>query len=237
MFECLLLDLDDTILDFHKAEAIMVARALKEADVEPTEETITLYSNINRQHWEKLERGELTREQVKVLRFDALFRQLGISADAESCAANYEHLLGIGHYFLPGAEEAMEVLSAKYRLFLVSNGTSAVQAGRMTSANLYRFFEKVFVSEEIGADKPSKVYFDRCFAQIPDFAPEKALIVGDSLTSDIRGGNNAGIATCWVNPKGAPRKPDIHVDYEIRALSELDALLEHLRAEPDGALS
>ena len=98
----------------------------------------------------------------------------------------------------------------------------------MTSANLYRFFEKVFVSQEIGHNKPSVAYFDACFAQIPGFDKRKALIVGDSLSSDIRGGNNAGIATCWVNPNGLPRREDIHVDYEIKALSELEALLEAL---------
>lgn len=98
----------------------------------------------------------------------------------------------------------------------------------MTSANLYRFFEKVFVSEEIGHNKPSRDYFDAAFAQIPGFDPEKALMVGDSLSSDIKGGINAGIRTCWVNPTGAPAQSDIHADWEIRALQELPALLENL---------
>ena len=98
----------------------------------------------------------------------------------------------------------------------------------MTSANLYRFFEKVFVSQEIGANKPSREYFDRCFAQIPGFDKRKAIIVGDSLTSDILGGQNAGIATCWVNPHHKARREDIRVDYEIEALSQLETLLESL---------
>ena len=98
----------------------------------------------------------------------------------------------------------------------------------MTSANLYRFFEKVFVSQEIGATKPSITYFERCFAQIPDFDPAKAMIVGDSLSSDIQGGINAGIRTCWVNPKHKPAPEHIRPDYEIEALSQLEALLEEL---------
>ena len=130
---------------------------------------------------------------------------------------------------MPGAEEAVEALSKKYRLFLASNGTASVQKGRMTSANLYRFFEKVFVSQEIGHNKPSKAYFDACFAQIPGFDRSKAMIVGDSLTSDIRGGNNAGIKTCWVNPNHAPGNPEIHVDYEIEALHQLEDLLEQMK--------
>ena len=124
----------------------------------------------------------------------------------------------------------MAALSKKYRLFLASNGTASVQAGRMTSANLYRFFEKTFVSEEIGENKPSPAYFQRCFAQIPDFDPEKALMVGDSLTSDILGGKNAGIRTCWINPQHAVAPEDLRPDYEIEALSQLEGLLEELCA-------
>ena len=98
----------------------------------------------------------------------------------------------------------------------------------MTSANLYRFFENVFVSQEIGVNKPAVEYFEKCFAQIPGFDKTKAIIVGDSLTSDILGGQNAGIATCWVNPHHKQGRPDIRVDYEIEALSQLEDLLENL---------
>ena len=122
----------------------------------------------------------------------------------------------------------MDALSKRYRLFLVSNGTASVQKGRMTSANLYRFFEKVFVSQEIGHNKPAKAYFDACFAQIPGFDPKKAILVGDSLTSDILGGKNAGVTTVWVNPSHAPARPDIQPDYEIGYLSQLQALLDTL---------
>ena len=157
-----------------------------------------------------------------------LFEEMGIQVDAEKVARTYEHNLGIGHYFLPGAEEAVERLSKKYKLYLASNGTASVQKGRMTSANLYRFFEEVFVSQEIGANKPSIEYFERCFARIPNFDKSKAIMVGDSLTSDILGGQNAGIATCWVNPNHQEGRADIRVDYEIEALSQLEALLETL---------
>ncbi|MGN0999246.1 MAG: YjjG family noncanonical pyrimidine nucleotidase [Faecousia sp.] len=224
MKECLFLDLDDTILDFHKAERIAVAKTIRDFGVEPTEEILELYHRINRAHWEMLERGELTRGEVLVNRFAALFRQLGAEPDPSACAKDYEHNLSIGHYFLPGAEEALGVLQKKYRLFLVSNGTAAVQKGRMTSANLYRFFEQVFISEEIGYNKPSKAYFDACFARIPDFDPDKAVIVGDSLTSDILGGKNAGIATVWVNPEHLPCG-EIRPDWEIERLSQLENLL------------
>lgn len=228
MIEFLFLDLDDTILDFHKAERIALSKTIQSFGIEPTEEILARYHVINKWHWEQLELGKLTREQVLVKRFETLLLEQGIQADPVQVQASYEKNLSIGHYFMPGAEEAVEELSKKYRLFLASNGTASVQKGRMTSANLYRFFEQVYVSQEIGHNKPSKAYFDACFARIPDFDPARAMIVGDSLTSDIRGGINAGIKTCWVNPAHDPGRPDIRPDYEIEALSQLSALLETL---------
>ena len=227
MIEFLFLDLDDTILDFHKAERIAISKTIREFGVEPTEEILNLYHSINKWHWEQLELGKLTRAEVLVNRFGVLFEKLSVVVDASGCAKVYESNLSQGHWFLPGAEEAVNALSKKYRLFLTSNGTAVVQKGRMTSANLYRFFERVFVSQEIGHNKPSKEYFEACFARIPGFDREKAMIVGDSLSSDIKGGINAGIKTVWVNPEHktcGETKPD----YEIEYLSQLEALLEGL---------
>ena len=227
MIEYLFLDLDDTILDFKKAEYIAIGKTISDFGVEPTDAVRHRYHEINKWHWEQLELGNLTREEVLVNRFGVLFEKLGKVVDAAKCAKNYEINLSQGHWFLPGAEEAVDRLSKKYRLFLASNGTAAVQKGRMTSANLYRFFETVFVSQEIGYNKPSKEYFDACFAQIPGFDREKAVIVGDSLSSDIRGGINAGIRTVWVNP-GHKDCGAVRPDYEIEYLSQLEALLEEL---------
>ena len=227
MIEFLFLDLDDTILDFHKAERLAIGKTIRDFGVEPTEEILHRYHIINKWHWEQLELGKLTRAEVLENRFMVLFRELGREVDAYAFARTYEKNLSIGHYFLPGAEEAVEALSKKYRLFLASNGTASVQKGRMTSANLYRFVEKVVVSQEIGHNKPSKAYFDACFAQIPGFDPQKAMMVGDSLSSDIKGGINAGIATVWVNPSHS-ECGDIRPDYQIDALSQLEELLETL---------
>lgn len=228
MMEFLLLDLDDTILDFHKAERIALAKTLKDFGVEPTDAVLSRYHIINRQHWERLEKGELTRDQVQEGRFRVLFEELGRAADPVAVTRAYEHNLGIGHYFLPGAEAAVQSLHKKYRLFLASNGTASVQHSRLTSAGLYPYFEKVFVSQNIGFNKPSKDYFDACFAQIPSFDPQKAMMVGDSLTSDILGGINAGIKTCWVNPTHAPVRADIRPDYQIENLSQLEEVLNTL---------
>ena len=228
MIEYLFLDLDDTILDFKKAEYVAIGKTIADFGVEPTEEVRRRYHIINKWHWEQLELGTMTRAEILEGRFKVLFDELGVEVNAEKVARTYEKNLGTGHWFLPGAEEAVDSLSKKYRLFLASNGTASVQKGRMTSANLYRFFEQVFVSQEIGHNKPSKAYFDACFAQIPGFDPDKCLMVGDSLSSDILGGKNAGVRTVWVNPSHAAPRPDIVPDYEIESLSQLEALLETL---------
>ncbi len=228
MIEFLLLDLDDTILDFHKAEAIAIRQTLRFFGLEPTEHVVSRYRVINQEHWRRLEKQELTREQVLVGRFHQLFREFGIHQEPTVCARQYEYFLSSDHFFLPGAEDALAELSQKYRLFLVSNGTASVQKGRLDSAGIRKYFENIFISQDVGADKPNPLYFQRVFAQIPDFHRERALIVGDSLTSDILGGNNAGIATCWINPHHAPANPRIPANYELERLAQLSALLESL---------
>ena len=228
MYEYLFLDLDDTILDFHRAERIAIGRVMEHYGVEPTEERRARYHEINKWHWHQLELKAMTRDEVLEGRFAMFFEELGIQVDKFATARLFEHYLSQGHFFMPGAEEAVEALHKKYRLFLASNGTASVQKGRMTSANLYRFFEISFVSQEIGHNKPSKEYFEAAFARIPGFDKRKCLMVGDSLTSDIQGGINAGLDTCWVNPTHAEAPDHIRPTYQIESLAQLPALLESL---------
>ena len=226
MIEFLFLDLDDTILDFQKAERLALAKTLEPFGLPPTDTVLARYHEINREHWERLERKELTRQQVLVGRFAALFAEMGLSAQAEQVARAYEENLSQGHYFLPGAEEALKSLSKKYKLYLASNGTARVQAGRLKSAGIIPYFQEIFVSEEMGYNKPDPAYFDACFARIPGFRKDRAMMVGDSLTSDILGGIQAGIATCWVNPHH--KTGSIRPDYEIESIVQLEALLKNL---------
>lgn len=228
MIKFLLVDLDDTILDFRKAEQVGLLNTFRHYGIEPTEETISLYLRINADLWRRLERGEVNRKQVNEGRFTELFRQLGREVDGESCAAYYLHQLSLTYDYLPGAEEAVASLAKKYRLFVASNGTSSVQIPRLAASGLDRYVEKAFISEALGQNKPSKAYFDLCFAQIPDFDPSQAIMVGDSLTSDIQGGINAGIPTCWVNTFCKENTSGIRPDYEIASLSQLEVLLETL---------
>lgn len=228
MIEFLLLDLDDTILDFHKQEKVAIEKTLSGVGIAPTEENCQLYSRINKEYWKRLEKGEVTREELIWGRFDTLFATLGVTGDAVQTSKDYIENLSQGHYFLPGAEEALQELCRKYRLFMVSNGNATVQERRLKSADLEKYFEGIFVSQNVGADKPAKAFFDYCFARMPGFDPAKAMIVGDSLSSDIQGGKNAGIATCWVNPEHKACSPERQPDYEIESIAQLEALLETL---------
>lgn len=225
----LFLDLDNTILDFSWAEKRALFRTLSELGIEPTEEIRQRYVAWNIYCWEQLEDGKMTRDVVLRRRFELLFEELGVSFDGQAATERYETLLHEGHRFVPGAEELLRALSPDYDLYLASNGVASVQHSRIASAGIEPYFRGIFISEEMGAVKPQKEFFEACFARIPDFDRERALMVGDSLTSDIRGGINAGIRTCWLNYNGRPGREDIVPDYEIRSLAELPALLEKLK--------
>ena len=229
MIRYLFLDLDNTILDFTKAEAIAIRKTMAAYGADPTDANAARYSAVNDLHWKALERGEMTRDQVLKGRFAMFFGELSIEIDPVAVAKTYETFLSQGHWFLPGAEETVkEKLYGKYKLYLASNGTPVVQHGRMTSADLYPYFEASFVSEEIGHNKPSKEYFDVAFSRIPGFDPGECLMVGDSLTSDILGGKNAGLRTVWVNPGRKTAPEHLKPDYEIEYLADLPALLEEI---------
>lgn len=223
-----LLDLDDTILDFQTAEAGAIRRAFAALDIPVTDALIARYSDINRQHWELLEEGKLTREQVLVRRFDVLFAELGLDRSGAEAAARYENELCRGHWFMPGAEALLDAIGEKYRLVIVSNGVEKVQEARLASAGIAPRFAHIFLSERLGAEKPSAAFFARALSQIPDFDPARAVLVGDSLTSDIRGAKNAGLRAVWYNARRRSPRADIVPDYVICDLAELPPLLEHL---------
>ena len=231
MIRNVLFDLDDTLFDFHKAEKIALTKTLVHFGIDPTEETLALYSTINAAHWKRLELGEISREEVKVGRYRELFKTIGVECDPVKATAYYESMLAIGHYFMPGAPELLEVLYGKYRLYIVSNGTAKVQEGRIGSSGIAKYMDGIFISQILGANKPDKQFFDICFSEIPDFSLSETVIIGDSLSSDIKGGINAGIITVWFNPKGIENDNDIKPDYTIKELSEVPGLLSQISAK------
>ena len=227
MIKNIFFDLDDTIFDFHIAEKTALIKTLNFLGVEPKEQTLARYSELNLMQWKLLEKGEITRAEVKVRRYQLLFDELGVDCSAAEAAAYYEQQLSIGHWFIEGAEELLQQTYNKYNLYIVSNGTAVVQHGRIKSSGIEKYFKDIFISQEIGFNKPKREFFENCFEKIDNFKKDETIIVGDSLSSDIQGGKNVGIKTVWFNPK--KQKADIiKPDYEIERLSELTELLDTL---------
>ena len=228
MIKYVLIDLDDTIFDFHKAEAAALTGMLMQFGIAPSESLKKRYSEINKSQWELLEKKLKTREQILVDRFSIFFSEIGADIDSLTARTIYEDLLGNGHFFIDGAEKLLDDLYGKYRLYLASNGTKTVQTKRIALSGIAKYFDEIFISQSIGYDKPSKEYFEKCFSMIPEFSKDEAIIIGDSLSSDIKGGINAGIKTCLYNPSKKTNDSDIVPDFEITDLSEIPSLLERI---------
>ncbi|MEG0735410.1 MAG: YjjG family noncanonical pyrimidine nucleotidase [Longicatena sp.] len=180
---------------------------------------------INKELWNAYEDGEISREEVIYSRFGKLFQELGIQDDGIQFEDDYQDRLAHGHEMM---EYAMEVVQALYQdvdLYIASNGVSATQYQRLDESGLRPYFKDVFVSEEIGYQKPDVAYFDTCFKRIGEVNKRNVLIIGDSLSSDIQGGINAGIDTCWYHPRQEVKETTLKSTYEITDLRELYKIL------------
>lgn len=233
MLKTVLFDLDDTILDFKLSERIALKKTLTQLGIRSDDAVLERYSVINLQQWKRLERKELTREQVKVGRYKILFDEFGIEASPKLATAIYEKNLACGHYFIDGAPEMLKRLHRDFDLYIVSNGAKKVQEGRLSTAGISPYFKGIFISEAVGFEKPAGEFFDFCFAEIKsrgaDYARENSIIIGDSLTSDMQGGINAGIRTLWYNPKKMENTSAVKPDFEAHSFDEIIRILYQLK--------
>ncbi|MFG6334273.1 MAG: YjjG family noncanonical pyrimidine nucleotidase [Lachnospiraceae bacterium] len=221
-------DLDQTLLDFDRSMEYALQAVFAQYGLKINEEMTARYSVINRSYWLRLESGELSKEQVTVGRFRTFFEELGIThVSPEELNVDYQRELGSVFFFMEGAKELVALLKERgYRQYVVTNGVNATQANKMRLSGLDRIMDGVFVSELMGYPKPRKEFFDGCFAALSDVDRNKCILVGDSLTSDMRGAENAGITSCWFNPEKQEKDVDARTDYEIRRLEELIPILE-----------
>ena len=220
-YKTILLDADQTLLDFHRSEREALVNALRQCGVAADEDMLKGYSEINLAAWKRLERGEITKTELRTARFADFCKQYGIKTDIEQLAERYLTSLAGQTFLLGNALEVCRALSAHCRLYIITNGIASVQHGRFDHSPLAPFFEKCFISDELGAEKPHKAFFDRVREQIGDFDAATTLVVGDSLTSDMAGGVAAGLDTCWFNPEGKTAPEDMPINYQIRKLEEL----------------
>ena len=221
----LLFDADNTLFDFDQAERNAHLLLCRAHGLAFSEEGYQLYHKCNADLWRDFDRGLCTKEYLLVERFRRYLAITGERADPEALNRDHLRALGEGAMLLPGAEELCRVLSRDHRLYLLTNAVASVQKTRFANSAIAPYFQGVFISEEVGVGKPDPAYFDYVFHAVPGLARDNALVIGDSLTSDIQGANNAGLPCCWFNPKGQPRPQDLRIDYEIRALEELYAIV------------
>ena len=224
-FDVILLDVDGTLLDFGMSERQGMRVVLEQYGFEPTEERLLLYHEINEGFWSAFERGEVTKDNLVRQRFETFFDRLGRAVDGHEAEELYRRQLDASAFLIDGALELCAYLKDRYELYVVTNGTSSTQYKRLAASGLDSFMKDIFVSEDAGSQKPQKEFFEYCFAHIKEAGPEEMMVIGDSLTSDIQGGVNAGIDTCWFNPQGKENRKRISVTREIRRLSELKAFL------------
>lgn len=228
MIKVILWDVDGTLLDFKKAEYAAIKKCFEIFELGVcSDEMILRYSAINRKYWEKLERGEITKQEVLVNRFVDFFRTENIQTDcAEEFNKEYQKQLGETICFCDNSYELLQSLKGLVKQYAVTNGTKAAQDRKLQKSGLIDIFDGVFISEVVGIEKPGIGFFEHVWEKIGTYEKEEIMIVGDSLTSDMQGGNNAGIVCCWYNPNGVKNDTGLRIDYEIDNLQKIVRIME-----------
>lgn len=217
----LLLDADNTLFDFDTANRRAFSAVCAACDIPDTDEHFLLYETCNNAMWEAFDRGMYPKDYIVVERFRLFFEKLGLQRDAKACNEIHLSVLGGSKLLLPYAEEVCRELSKVCKLYIVTNAVASVQKSRLAGSAIAPYISGAFISEDAGASKPSLAYFDYVFEKVPALTKENCLLIGDSLSSDIQGANNACLPCCWFNRKGMERPEALRIDYEIRDLREL----------------
>ena len=222
------MDADDTLFDFGKCERDTLRSVLDSAGLPSDDGIIASYSAINKKYWQMLERREITKERLKYARFEEFLRTHGFAADPKEIAEKYADWLAFQHSLLPGAEETVRRLSRDRDLYIITNGIGPVQERRIADSGLLAYLRGVFISDVIGFVKPSRGFFEGVAKAIPGFDPDCALVVGDSLSSDVKGGIGFGLDVCWINRGGHAAPDDIKINYVIDSVTKLPELLDSI---------
>ena len=228
MYTTLLFDADNTLLDFDKDERQALIKVLTEYGVPVSEQNIQTYSKINQGLWKQLEKGEITKPELKKIRFRLFFDAIGFESEVDAFEVNERYLsfLSEGGNLLEGAMELCQRLKNEgYEMHIVTNGIAETQKKRLTRSGIYDLFETVFVSEVIGHQKPKREFFDYVLDNIKQKDKSRMLVIGDSLSSDIKGAVDSGIPCVWLNMNNTAAPEDMKIDYVINNISELYKIL------------
>jgi len=221
MIKAVFIDVDDTLLDFRACAKQAMKETMKEFGMVYEEAMFPVFWEINNELWRAIERGELTREGLWAIRWNRIFAELGIKADGPAFETAFHDKLAVSAVEVEGAREIMAYLASRYRVFVTTNAPHHQQVTRLTTAGMAQYVEEVFTSEKIGASKPSEMFFRACFETVGNILPGETVIIGDSLTADICGGNAYGMKTCWFNPYEKEAPADLAIDYTVKNLAEI----------------
>lgn len=225
-YEVIIFDADETLFDFKKSEREAFKNAMLEIDIPYDEEYhLNIYQSINTAIWKEFEEGLITQEKLKIERFRRLSSKLNIEFDAAQFAQSYMKHLANGSFLLEDSEAVVKTLYPDYILSIVTNGLTSVQEKRIRKSVIAKYFKDIVISEEIGVSKPNPAIFEHTLKNINYTDKSKILMIGDSLTSDIQGGINFEIDTCWYNPNNLVNETGIKPTYEISNLNDLPDLL------------
>lgn len=213
-YTTLFFDLDDTLLDFHQSEGNAIKKVLRLYELPDDDETVMLYSKINLSYWKRFESGEIDKSDIFVNRFITFLKEIGFERDPEKMCEDYVSMLSLEHPLVNGALEILKTVKGEgYKICITTNGISLTQHRRIKESGIEVFADCTVVSEEAGYQKPEKEYFYYAMDKCGENDPSKILIIGDSQSSDILGALNAGIDSCWYNPKH--QSPLYKSNYEI----------------------
>ncbi|MDR2908297.1 MAG: YjjG family noncanonical pyrimidine nucleotidase [Oscillospiraceae bacterium] len=224
-YSLVLLDADSTLFDFPRAEREAFGRTADIFGLPGDDASYALYSSINDGYWHALGLGEITKEQLLYRRFEDFLRAVSAEGSPDEINGIYRNLLGEGYYLLPGAEEVCRELSRHCRLVIATNGVDSTQRSRLAKSPIAPYIEALISSDMAGANKPDPRFFSYLFSHIPPAEKSETLMVGDLLYSDIKGGVDSGLDTCWYNPGHLPEPADLPVTYIIDRLENLTEIV------------
>ena len=228
-YKFLLFDLDHTLLDFDTAEDVALTQLLKEEGVEDIQDYKDYYVPMNKSLWRDLEQKKITKAELINTRFSKLFAHFGIEKDGSYLSERYQFFLSKQGQTFPGVEDLLKYLiHQEYELYAATNGITFIQTGRLEQSGIAPFFKEIFISEQLHTQKPDAAFYEKIGARIPNFDKNHALMIGDSLTADIQGGNNADIDTIWYNPNHLENHTQAHPTYEVDSYQALLELLDKL---------
>lgn len=228
-FSTILWDVDGTLVNFEASEEISLKKAAALQGAEVSDEEIEIYKGINRKYWVMFEAGEVTKEFLYPARFRDWFEVIGLKGmDCDKMNEDYQVMLGQNPVLYEGAIELLKELSPSCRQYVVTNGSIVAQENKLEITGINKLMDGIFISEKMGVPKPEKAYFEKCAERIEGYNPRSTVIIGDSLTSDMQGGNNAGIACIWFNPSGLDNHKGLRIEGEVKTLQEIPEVLKRI---------